>query len=116
MSALSIWFRYGCTPDMAVHRNLVPILLLRPTSIGPDIAQPYEMYDPQGSCPISTLYSRLMQPTGGKSIWYMPNRDRNILNEIAVDLVANILLRHINSGTRRVVHISLSYYIPNALE
>ncbi|KAL5316288.1 hypothetical protein ACEPPN_015333 [Leptodophora sp. 'Broadleaf-Isolate-01'] len=46
----------------------LPILLLRPTSIGPTIAQPYEMYGPQGSCPISTLYTRLMQPVGGKSV------------------------------------------------
>jgi alcohol-forming fatty acyl-CoA reductase len=44
------------------------ILFLRPTSIGPAIAQPYEMYGPQGSCPISILYARLIQPTRGKSI------------------------------------------------
>jgi thioester reductase-like protein len=70
----------------------LPILLLRPTSIGPAIAQPYEMYGPQGSCPIFTLYARLMRPTGGKSIWYAPNHGGNILDEIPVDVIANILL------------------------
>ncbi|KAH8650287.1 male sterility protein [Tricladium varicosporioides] len=94
----------------------LPILLLRPTSIGPAIAQPYEMYGPQGSCPISTLYSRLMQPTGEKSIWYAPTHGGNILDEIPVDLVANVLLRHVHSGTRGVVHASSSYYIPKTLE
>jgi fatty acyl-CoA reductase len=100
---------------MARFPNL-PILLLRPTSIGPAIAQPCEMYGPKGSCPISTLYSRLMQPTGGKSIWYTPDRGSNILDEIPVDLVANVLLRHVHLGTRGVVHASSSYYIPKALE
>jgi hypothetical protein len=46
----------------------LPILLLRPTCISPAIAQPFEMYGPKGLCPISTLYSRLMRPTGGKSV------------------------------------------------
>lgn len=100
---------------MARFPNL-PILLLRPTSIGPAIAQPCEMYGPQGSCPISTLYSRLMQPTGGKSIWYTPDHGSNILDEIPVDLVANVLLQHVHSGTRGVVHASSSYYIPKTLE
>jgi hypothetical protein len=94
----------------------LPILLLRPTSIGPAIAQPYEMYSPQGSCPISTLYARLMRPTGGKSIWYAPNHGGNILDEIPVDVIANILLQHVHSGTRGVVHASSSYYIPKTLE
>jgi alcohol-forming fatty acyl-CoA reductase len=100
---------------MARFPNL-PILLLRPTSIGPAIAQPCVMYGPHGSCPISTLYSRLMQPTGGKSIWYTPDHGSNILDEIPVDLVANVLLQHVHSGTRGVVHASSSYYIPKTLE
>jgi fatty acyl-CoA reductase len=94
----------------------LPILLLRLISIGPAIAQPYEMYGPQGSCPISTLYSRLMQLTRGKSIWYAPAYSGNILDEIPVDLVANVLIQHVHSGTRGVVHASSSYYIPKTLE
>ena len=94
----------------------LPILLLRPTSIGPAIAQPYEMYGPHGSCPISTLYAHLMQPAGGKSVWYAPTHGHNILDEVLVDLVANILLQHVHSGTHGVVHASSSYYIPKTLE
>jgi fatty acyl-CoA reductase len=94
----------------------LPILLLRPTSIGPAIAQPYEMYGPRGSCPISTLYARSMQPIGGESIWHAPTNGGNILDEIPVDLVANVLLRHVHSGTRGVVHASSSYYIPRTLK
>ena len=73
------------------------------------------MYGPQGSCPISTLYARMMQPTGGRSIWYAPTRGDNVLDEIPVDLVANVLLQHVHSGTRGVVHASSSYYIPKTL-
>ena len=94
----------------------LPILLLRPTSIGPAIAQPYEMYGPRGSCPISTLYARMMQPVGGDSIWHAPTNGGNVLDEIPVDLVANVLLRHVHSGTRGVVHASSSYYIPKTLK
>jgi hypothetical protein len=46
----------------------LPILLLRPTSIRPAIAQPYKMYSLQGSCPIFTLYACIIQPTRKKSI------------------------------------------------
>jgi fatty acyl-CoA reductase len=97
----------------------LPLLLLRPSSIGPAIAQPYEMYGPQGSCPVSTLYSRLMRPTGGQSVWHTsaeyPDAN-NILDEIPVDLVANILLQHVYVGTRGVVHASSSSYIPKTLK
>jgi fatty acyl-CoA reductase len=44
---------------MARFPNL-PILFLRPTSIGPTIAQPYKIYSPQGLCPVSMLYSYIM--------------------------------------------------------
>ncbi|KAH8650367.1 hypothetical protein BGZ60DRAFT_473972 [Tricladium varicosporioides] len=84
----------------------LPIPVLRPTSTGPAIAQPYEMYSPQGSCPLSTLYARLMRPTGGKSNWYAPNHGGNILDEIP----------HVHLGSRGVVHASSSYYVPKRLQ
>ncbi|KAG4428653.1 hypothetical protein IFR05_015866, partial [Cadophora sp. M221] len=97
----------------------LPLLLLRPSSIGPAIAQPYEMYGPKGSCPVSTLYSRLMRPTGGQSVWHTSAEypgANNILDEILVDLVANILMQHVYAGTRGVVHASSSSYIPKTLK
>jgi fatty acyl-CoA reductase len=57
-----------------------------------------------------------MQPTGGKSIWHAPTYGGNILDEIPVDLVANVLLQHVHLGTRGVVHASASYYIPKTLK
>jgi fatty acyl-CoA reductase len=96
-----------------------PLLLLRPTSIGPAIAQPYEMYGPHGSCPVSTLYSRLMRPTGGQSVWRTSGEylgGNNIFDEIPVDLVANILIQHVYLGTRGVVHASSSRYIRKTLK
>jgi fatty acyl-CoA reductase len=104
---------------MVARYPSLPLLLLRPSSIGPAIAQPYEMYGPQGSCPVSTLYSRLMRPTGGQSVWHTSAKypgANNILDEILVDLVANILLQHVYIGTRGVVHASSSRYIPKTLK
>jgi fatty acyl-CoA reductase len=104
---------------MVARYPSLPLLLLRPSSIGPAIAQPYEMYGPKGSCPVSTLYSRLMRPTGGQSVWHTsaeyPDAN-NILDEIPVDLVANILMQHVYAGTRGVVHASSSSYIPKTLK
>lgn len=97
----------------------LPLLLLRPTGIGPAIAQPYVMYGPQGSCPISTLMARLMMPTGGVNIWHTSKEaanGSNILDEIPVDILANVLLQHVHLGTRRVVHGCSAYYIPKTLK
>ncbi|KAG4434272.1 hypothetical protein IFR05_010237 [Cadophora sp. M221] len=74
---------------MMAQYSSLPRLLLRPTSIGPTTAQPYEMYGPRRSCPVPTLYPRLMRPTGGQSVWHTsadyPGAN-NILDEIPVDL------------------------------
>lgn len=94
----------------------LPMLLIRPTSIGPAIAQPFEMYGPHGSCPISTLYARLTKPVGGQSVWRAATDGDNILDEIPVDFVANVLLRHVHAGTRGVVHASSAYYVPKTLK
>jgi alcohol-forming fatty acyl-CoA reductase len=96
------------------------LLLLPPTGIGPAIAQPYVMYGPKGSCPISTLMARLMMPTGGVNIWRTSKGaadGSNILDEIPVDILANVLLQHVHLGTRGVVHgCSAYYYIPKTLK
>jgi hypothetical protein len=57
-----------------------------------------------------------MRPTGGKSVWRAPDGGSNILNEVPVDLVANVLLQHVYSGTLGVVHASAVYYIPKTLK
>jgi fatty acyl-CoA reductase len=97
----------------------LPLLLLRPTIIGPAIAQPFEMYGPHGSCPISTLYSRLMRPIGGQSVWHTSAESpdgNNVVDEIPVDLVANILIQQVYLGTRGVVHASSACYVPKTLK
>jgi alcohol-forming fatty acyl-CoA reductase len=91
----------------------LPLLIIRPTYIGPAISQPYELYGPEGSCPISAIYSRLLDPTGGINLWYAPKNQvtgTNRLDEISVDLVANILFQHVLFETRGVVHASSLNY------
>lgn len=91
----------------------LPLLIIRPTFIGPAISQPYELYGPEGSCPISTIYSQLMVPTGGINLWHAPKNQAtgaNRLDEIPVDLVAKILFQHVLLETRGVVHASSLNY------
>jgi alcohol-forming fatty acyl-CoA reductase len=96
----------------------LPLLIVRPTCIGPAISQPYELYGPEGSCPISAVYLRLMAPVGGTTIWHAPKNQvvgTNRLDEIPVDLVAKILFQHVLLETRGVVHASSLNYIPKTL-
>jgi fatty acyl-CoA reductase len=97
---------------------LLPLLIIRPSSIGPALAQPFTLYGPEGSCPISTLFSRMMRPSKTKAaaMWYSPTSGQNILDEIPVDIVANVILRHIDADTRGVVHASSAYYVPKSIE
>jgi alcohol-forming fatty acyl-CoA reductase len=91
----------------------LPLLIIRPTCIGPAISQPYELYGPEGSCPISAIYSRLMDPIGGINLWHAPKNQvtgKNHLDEIPVDLVAKILFQHVLLKTRGVVHASSLNY------
>jgi fatty acyl-CoA reductase len=76
------------------------------------------LYGPEGSCPISAIYSRLMDPVGGTRFWYAPKNQvtgTNRLDEIPVDLVAKILFQHVLLETRGIIHASSLNYIPKTL-
>jgi alcohol-forming fatty acyl-CoA reductase len=97
----------------------LPLLILRPTSVGPAIRQPCELYGPEGSCPISTFCAHLMYPTGGTSVFHAAkgrSTGANVLDEVPVDLVSKILLQHVLRGTRGVVHASCRSYVPRTMD
>ncbi|RYP60589.1 hypothetical protein DL769_008046 [Monosporascus sp. CRB-8-3] len=97
----------------------LPLLIVRPSCIGPAAQVPFPQYMPVTSSPLSNFYARLLFPTGGTNI-FPPCRGSasgtNVLDEIPVDLAANILLQHTYLRTVGVVHASSSLYVAKTLD
>ncbi|KAJ7842981.1 male sterility protein-domain-containing protein, partial [Mycena olivaceomarginata] len=75
-----------------------PLLIVRPTA--PAISQPHPYYSRPGSCPMSTYIRQyLMAPDSGV-VQVSPKHQSgsNIVDEIPVDLVANLILLHTMRG------------------
>lgn len=92
---------------------------MRPTSIGPAIKEPFEFYGPDGSIPIDTVYSRMMWPVGGLDVYHATqgsDSGSNILDEVPVDVVANLTLTHLILGTRGVVQLGSLCYSPRTFD
>ncbi|KAJ7141791.1 male sterility protein-domain-containing protein [Mycena crocata] len=92
----------------------LPLLIVRPTTIGPAIAEPYRYYGPAGSCPHSTYIRSYMNAPDSGVFHVLPeNRSGlNILDEIPVDLVANLVLLHTLHGTTGIIraHMPLTRF------
>ncbi|KAK1995254.1 male sterility protein [Colletotrichum falcatum] len=102
-----------CLLDQRLGHRL-PLLIVRPTSIGPAIREPFELYMPNASCPGNTFYARMMYPTGGSAVFHAAAGSasgKNTADEVPVDLVANVVLQHARRATRDVVHASSELYI-----
>lgn len=98
------------------HPNL-PILIVRPTIIGHAISQPYPHYGPQGACPLSTYVRGYLQSPDNGVFHVAPTTTpgSNLLDEIPVDLVANLILLHLCHGTTGVIHAGSQSYVPRCL-
>lgn len=97
----------------------LPLMILRPSSIGPAIFQPFELYGKLQSIPVNNLYARLMYPSDRPNLFHAAegsSSGSNILDEIPVDLVANILLQNVQKGTRGPVNASSQFYIPRTFD
>ncbi len=56
-----------------------------------------------------------MYPVGGTVLFGIQDASkfgRNVLDEIPVDLVSNVILQHVQRGTRGVVNASSQLFIP----
>ncbi|KAJ6608303.1 male sterility protein-domain-containing protein [Mycena sp. CBHHK59/15] len=106
------------TERLLLSRNpKLPLLIIRPTNIGPAISQPYPFYGPTGSCPVST-YMRTYMESPDSGVVHVSSRNTagsNIIDEIPVDLVANLILLHLVHGTTGIVHTSSQSYVPRRL-
>ncbi|OAQ60185.1 male sterility protein [Pochonia chlamydosporia 170] len=97
----------------------LPLMILRPSSIGPAIFQPFELYGKSKSIPIHNLYSRLMYPSDRPNLFHATAGSvsgSNVLDEIPVDLLANILLQNVQRGTRGPVNASSRFYITKTFD
>jgi fatty acyl-CoA reductase len=111
-------FAKHLTERLLISRNpRLPLLIIRPTNIAPAIAQPYPYYGPPGACPVSTyIRSYIAAPDSGV-VHVLPwnKSGTNIVDEIPVDLVANLVLLHIARGSAGVVHACSHSYAPRSL-
>jgi fatty acyl-CoA reductase len=86
----------------------MPLLIVRPSIIGPAIKEPYPCYGPDGSNPVDVLMQRLMLPSRtGIETWHQREGridGSNHLDDVPCDLIANILLIHIALETDGIVH------------
>lgn len=88
-----------------------PVLIIRPSSIGPAIQDPYPLYGPAGAIPTHTFAHLLIE--GGK---YREIEDAMqlsqdvIMDEIPVDLVSNACLLHLSTGSTGIVHAGSQLY------
>ncbi|KAJ7099959.1 male sterility protein-domain-containing protein [Mycena belliarum] len=106
------------TERLLLLRNpCLPILIVRPTAIGPAISEPYSYYGPSQSCPVTT-YIRTYMKAPDSGVFHVSARHptgSNIVDEIPVDFVANIILLHIVHGTGGIVHAGAQSYVPRTL-
>ncbi|KAJ6573170.1 NAD-binding domain 4 protein [Mycena vulgaris] len=81
----------------------LPTLIVRPTLIGPALAQPQAFYGPSGTNPVST-YMRAYFAAPDSGVVRGPSAGANVVDELPVDLVANLILLHAVHGTRGIAH------------
>ncbi|KAJ7081123.1 NAD-binding domain 4 protein [Mycena belliarum] len=106
------------TERLLISRNpSLPLLIVRPSMIAPAISQPFPYYGPSGSCPMST-YIRSYMDSPDSGVFHVSRRHprgSNIVDEIPVDLVANLILLHIMHDTAGVVHATGQSYAYQSL-
>ncbi|OOG00359.1 hypothetical protein ASPCADRAFT_37887 [Aspergillus carbonarius ITEM 5010] len=92
----------------------LPVLFVRPTIFGPAVRDPYPLYGPEDSTPLTKFSTLYFEDQGGTQIWHAAEGYRsgaNILDEIPVDFVANACLLHAAAGTRGIVHVGAQLYV-----
>ncbi|KAJ7207603.1 male sterility protein-domain-containing protein [Mycena pura] len=94
------------------------VLLFRPTFLGPAISQPFPYYARDGSAPVSKMMEKAIE-FGIRSVAEImpahPGGGAHVLDEIPVDLAANLLLLHCMHGSTGPVHACAQSYVPRTI-
>ncbi|OJJ75221.1 hypothetical protein ASPBRDRAFT_73406 [Aspergillus brasiliensis CBS 101740] len=97
---------------LLAHQKSLPVLVVRPTSIGPAIRDPYPLYGVAGSVPVDTAFYLYAQSGVYRSMSEMERFSQEaIVDEIPVDLVVNGCLLHIACESRGLVHLGCQLYV-----
>ncbi|RUP48553.1 male sterility protein-domain-containing protein [Jimgerdemannia flammicorona] len=92
----------------------LPLLIMRPTCIGPAVQEPHPGFEIRGSSPASGFVFGFL--SSKKPVTYWPstrNMDgHNIIDEIPVDFVVNSIIVHAAYGTMGIAHSSTSCSAP----
>lgn len=96
----------------------LPILIVRPSSIGSAVHSPYPLYGPRKSLPIESLFTVFIS-NPGTGIFHPAKghaSGTNIFDEVPMDWVANIILLHTSAGTNGVIHAVAGSFVRQTLD
>ncbi|KAJ5112159.1 male sterility protein-domain-containing protein [Penicillium argentinense] len=90
-----------------------PVLIVRPTNIGPAIKDPCPFYGPDGAIPLHTFFELLFEASERRKFEDLATLPQDIIvDEIPVDIVANVCLLHLAIGTIGIVQAGSQLYVP----
>ncbi|KAJ5379545.1 male sterility protein-domain-containing protein [Penicillium cosmopolitanum] len=90
-----------------------PILIVRPTNIGPAIQHPYSCYGPEGAIPVHTFFQLLFEGGERRKLGDLDSLPQDlIVDEIPVDIAANACLFHLAIGSTGIVQAGAQLYVP----
>ncbi|KAJ0426728.1 male sterility protein-domain-containing protein [Aspergillus carlsbadensis] len=85
----------------------VPVLIIRPSAIGPALAEPFPLYGPDSAIPLHQMLLSFTLTDQDLERMAM----HHDFEEVPVDLVANCCLVHLANRTTGVVHCSSELYV-----
>ncbi|PYH48829.1 uncharacterized protein BP01DRAFT_288491 [Aspergillus saccharolyticus JOP 1030-1] len=95
------------------YESRLPLLIIRPSSIGPALRDPYPLFCPPGSSPVENFFELYLATGGANRVWRAAKNSSSgshIVDEIPVDLVSNICLLHLAQGSQGIVQAAAQLY------
>lgn len=90
-----------------------PILIVRPTNIGPAIQDPFTCYGPEGAIPLHTFFQLIFEGGERRKLGDLDSLPQDlVVDEIPVDIVANVCLLHLAVGSTGIVQAGAQLYVP----
>lgn len=96
------------------YGSRLPLLILRPSAIGPALRDPYPLFGPAGSNPVENALETYLATEGGSRVWRAARGSTSgnyIMDGIPVDLVSNVCLLHLVQGSQGVIHAAAQLYV-----
>ncbi|GMG02136.1 putative secondary metabolism biosynthetic enzyme [Aspergillus flavus] len=91
-------------------------LIIRPSNIGPALQHPHRFYGFDLKIPLHSYVQSLLRTDNHGIEHFCSIVDpKCIIDEVPVDIVANVSLLHLASGTTDIVHATSQLYVPYSL-